>query len=198
MGITVTRTGTFPTRAWDRQAMAMLADGARSVMVTRTFYDGRGEDGTPLAPYSTRPMTVSYKSPTARRLKPKGGEPAYGRGHPRRLIRNGRAPAGRGWVVVGRYYEGGYAQYKQDSRKGPRNAEVDLTLSGTLLRSIRVKRVGETSATIGATGAALAYAGAVDARRPFFGLSAEDREALDLVFSEAMAAAAERSARGTR
>ena len=189
MGIRVTHTGQAPTRAWDRQAMAFLADAAKGAVIARTFYQGIGEDGAPLAPYSTRPMTVTFASPLARRLKPKGGEPAWGRGHPRRL-------GPRKWKVVGRYYKGGYAQFKSESRKGPRNAEVDLVLSGTLMRPLRVKRVTLDSATIGISGRALAYGGAVDARRPFMGLGPADEETMQVAFETAVNAAARRSARG--
>ena len=80
--------------------------------------------------------------------------------------------------------------------KGPRNAEVDLVLSGTLMRSIRVKRVNLDSAIIGATGGALTYAGAVDARRPFMGLGPADEETMQVAFETAVNAAARRSARG--
>lgn len=206
MGVKVTRpTQAFPSKCWDVRAMTQLAKAAQAAIVERTFHRGVGDNDRPLAPYSDKPRSISFASDTGRRLKPKGGLPAYGRGHPRKLLgASGRAPRGSGWTIVGRYYPGGYAEYKRASRKGLTNGmgatgvEVNLTLSGQLSRSLRVIRVSRTAATIGLTGAARAYGSHVDAARPFLGLSPQDGVDLEPAFSDIMAAAMERGARGPR
>lgn len=182
MGVKVTRPAhTFPLKCWDVQAMTQLAKAAQAAIVERTFHRGVGADDQPLAAYSDNPRSISFKSDTGRRLKPKGGLPAYGRGHPRKLLgASGRAPRGSGWTVVGRHYPGGYAEYKRSSRRGIVNgigaggAPVDLVLSGQLSRSLEIVAVSQARATIAIKGAALEYGPATDARRPWLAHSPRD------------------------
>lgn len=157
--------------------MGEVADAIRASILTRTS-KGVGSDEQPLRRYSTRPMTVSMSSEQALRLKPKGGEPAYGRGHPRRLVANGRGA--KGWKITGRYYRGGYEQYKRESRRGTTNglgatgALVDVTCSGEMLRSFRRTSATATSAEVRVVGNAALYAGHVDDARPWASPSPKD------------------------
>lgn len=92
MSLRVIHTGErTPEFNWTAKHMRQFAVLMRSHLVRRTFDLGIGMDGQPLAKYSTRPITVSFESDLARRLKPKGGLPAYGRGRARsRLDAQGR------------------------------------------------------------------------------------------------------------
>lgn len=181
MSVTVLRpTRPLPTQLGGVQLMEVLGKAVQAEIVQRTFQQGIGEDGRPLAPYSDRPITIAFGSETAQRLSPKGGAPAYGRGHPRRLLTpGGTAPRGAGWKVIGRYYVGGYGAFKLASRRGLVNklgasgASPDLVLSGQLARSFRVVAADSQRVTIAITGAALEYGPATDARRPWIGLSPE-------------------------
>lgn len=202
MSIKVRPLGTVPTSVWDVQAMEALAVSVRGIIVERTQVRGIGEDGNPLAPYSTRPITISFASDTAARLKPKGGNPAYGRGHPRRLLTaSGRAPRGAGWVITGRYYPGGYAEYKRSSRLGLTSRSgragvlVDLTLSGQMMREFRVRKTTRLSAIIGLTGEAAIYGSQVNAARPWIGLAESDAPAVDASFGAIVADAMRRGER---
>jgi hypothetical protein len=177
MSLQVKTTGSIPTRVWDEQAMQQLAVRIRGDIVYRSQVEGLDVRDAPFSAYSDQPITVSFGSETARRLAPKGGSPAYGRGHPRRLIKNGRAPIGRGWTITGRHYADGYGQYKSESRRGLVSKSgrsgtlVDLTLSGDMFRSFRVLRHSRYSAVIGLTGAPRVYGPEVDQRRQWIGLS---------------------------
>jgi hypothetical protein len=203
MSITVRRTGqAVPVAVWDDRAMAQVASAALAAVVERTFSRGLGDDDKPMKAYSTRPTTISFASDTGQRLKPKGGLPAYGRGHPRKLLSSGgRAPRGRGWTITGRYYPGGYAEYKRSSRRGLTNklgasgVSPDLVLSGELSRSVAILRTSRFAAVIGIKGAATAYGYATDEARPWFAHSPEDLRDLDDTVSAAVEDAMTRSAR---
>ena len=207
MGIVVKRTGSAPTQVWDRQAMARFANGVKGIVEVRTFQNGIGQSGEPLKPYSTTPIKVYYRSQrgdtsvrparnTGIRLKPKGGLPFFWVRGPRRA--DGTYDRKYIGKEAGRFYPGGYGQYKRESRKGPRNAEVDLVLSGTMAREFGVKRVGETEALIGVSGASVTYAGFVDAARPFMGLGPADEELALGEFEAAIDGAVKRSTRNAR
>ena len=201
MGVTVTRRGALPTALWDQAASAMVAKGVRDLIVDRAFVQGLGVDDQPHAPYSTRAITVSMTSETAARLKPKGGAPAYGRGRPRRLLVNGRPPRRLGWTATGaRHYAGGYAAYKAASRRLRAAAQgmVDLTLSGQMRNSFKVKTATETLIVIGLTGEAVVYGAGVNAARRWIGISPMDREDIVELVQAASAAAQQRSRRGGR
>jgi hypothetical protein len=167
MSLRVTTSGSIPAAVWDDQAMTAAANLVRSLIVVRTFNDHLGDDDRPMKAYSTRPLKLYYRTGTARRLKPKGGS-----GFP--WVRGPRLPGG-GYDASkigqegGRYYGGGYAEYKRASTRG--GGAVDLTLSGQLAREFRVIQVQRTHAIIGLTGQAKIYGPHVDAARPWMDLS---------------------------
>jgi hypothetical protein len=219
MSVTVTTVGRVPDAAWDQQAMDRYATLARSRIVLRVQEDGTGDDDRPLKPYSTTPITVAFASTTGRRLKPKGGEPAYGRGTGDGSNRgpSGRVVAKHGWTfifrpegvtgdtgrktrgpIIGRHYRGGYAQFKRESRRGVTGAVVDLTLSGQMLRQYRVIRVSRYSAEIGMTGQSRMYGPFTDAKRPWVGLSPGDVRALAPDLVACVEGAMARASRGAR
>ena len=203
MSITIRRTGQpVPRDVWDDKAMAQVALAALAAVTERTFYRGLGDDDKPMKPYSTRPITISFESDTGQRRPPKGGLPAYGRGHPRKLLSGGgRAPRGKGWTITGRHYPGGYAEYKRSSRRGLRNklgaagVTPDLVLSGQLLESVAILRTSRFAAVIGIKGAALEYGTATDQARPWFAHSPEDLRDLDDTVTAVVEDAMTRSAR---
>ena len=202
MGVKVVTLGRLPLACWDRQAMRETALAARAIIVTRTFRHGLDINDQPFKPYSTRPMTVTTKplSSTAKRMKPRGGLPAFGRGHPRKLLgAGGKKPKGAKWTITGRHYPGGYAQYKRESRKGVNDVDVNLTLSGELQRSIKIKDVEQDRATVGLEGNAIVYGMGVQQRgRVFMGLSPRDLDALQRAIDAAVEGALQRSARGAK
>lgn len=206
MSITIRRTGQpVPRDAWDDRAMTQVALAALAAVTERTFHRGLGDNDKPLKGYSTRPVTISFESDTGQRLPPKGGLPAYGRGHPRRLLVNGNAPRGKGWTITGRHYPGGYAEYKRSSRRGLVNRmgaagnSPDLVLSGRLLESVAILRTSRYGAVIGFKGSALTYGPATDEARPWFAHSPEDLRDLDETVTAVVQDAMTRSARrGTR
>ena len=203
MTISIRRTGQpVPRDVWDDRAMAQVASAALAAVVERTFSRGLGDDDKPMKPYSTRATTISFESDTGHRLKPKGGLPAYGRGHPRKLLTaTGRARRGSGWAITGRYYPGGYAEYKRSSRRGLTNklgasgTSPDLVLSGQLAQSVAILRTSRFAAVIGIKGAATEYGYATDEARPWFAHSPEDLRDLDETVTLAVENAMTRSVR---
>lgn len=161
---------TWPSFVWDLTAMRDVAEVLRTSLVQRTFFEGLDVNDNGLKAYSTKPVVIYAASETGRRLKPKGGTPWKGRRGPNK----GR--------VVGRFYKGGYAEYKELSRKGlkpGKSVEVDLILSGQLSRSIGVQAISKTGVTITPRGAAVTYAGATNDKRNWWGIS--PRNNADLV-----------------
>lgn len=152
---------TWPSFVWDLTAMRDVAEVLRTSMVQRTFFEGLDTNDAPLKAYSSKPVVIYNKSETARRLKPKGGQPWKGR----------RGP-GKG-RVVGRFYAGGYAEFKEQSRKGlnANSVEVDLILSGQLSRSVAVQAISKTGVRISPRGSAVAYAAATNDKRQWWGIS---------------------------
>lgn len=176
----------FPARLVDEAAMKDIAEQLRASIVQRAFFEGLDVKDTRFDDYSEKPRVVYYRSETGRRLKPKGGVEWIGRRGPRK----GEA--------VGRYYEGGYRQFKAESRKGltESSVEVDLILSGQLSRSLRVVRTTSTQARIEVRGGATAYAQGVNQKREWLGVSPRNVEDLNAVLPEIVAAAASRSTAG--
>ena len=142
-----------------RDSMATAADTI--ALVRLRTYAGLDTQDRPFdsyAPYSQTPIYISMRGA---RLKPKGG----------RKTKSGKSM----------FFQGGYREYKQKSRrrrtKGGANqtAEIDLTLSGALMNNLVTTSATKTSFTIGLSGAVRSYGYYVNARRPFIGLSASDR-----------------------
>jgi len=145
-----------------RDSMATAADTIALVRL-RTYagLDIQDRAFSSYAPYSETPIYVSLKGA---RLKPKGG----------RKTKSGKSM----------FFQGGYREYKQKSRrrrtKGGANqtAEIDLTLSGALMNNLVTTSATKTSFTIGLSGAVRSYGYYVNARRPFIGLSSSDQRKL--------------------
>ena len=176
----------FPSRLIDEAAMKDIAEQLRASITQRAFFEGLDVRDARFDDYSEKARVVYFASETARRLKPKGGTPWKGRRGPRK------------GETVGRFYEGGYRQYKEESRKGLKEAsvEVDLILSGQLSRSLRVVRTTSTQARIEVRGGATAYAQGVNQKREWLGVSPRNVQDLDAVLPEIVAAAAARSTAG--
>ena len=99
---------------------------------------------------------------------------------------------------MGRFYEDGYKQFKQESRKGlnERSVEVDLILSGQLSRSIGVQAISKTGVTITPRGAAVAYAGATHLKRNWWGISPRNNADLVAALPEIIGACISRAVAG--
>ena len=146
----------LPRSLWTAQDSLRLASNTLASIKLRTG-KGLDADGKPFKSYSTTPIYVAKRGA---RLKPKGGRPS----------RTGKSI----------YYEGGYKQYKNQSRRRDKSAvsaEVDLVLSGNMMNNLVVKRVTNTGFTIGLTKHAQ-YGFAVNETREFIGLSPDDIEVL--------------------
>ena len=178
---------TWPSFVWDLKAMRDVAEVLRTSLVQRTFFEGLDVNDNGMKAYSTKPVVIYRNSETARRLKPKGGTPWKGQRGPNK----GR--------VVGRFYKGGYAQYKEESRKGlkpGKSVEVDLILSGQLSRSIGVQAISKTGVTITPRGAAVAYAGATHLKRNWWGISPRNNADLVAALPEIIGACISRAVAG--
>jgi len=165
--LTYKKTGDLKARVrrfWLKSDTMILAQVLVNSIQKRAFMDGLGANDRPHKRYSTKPIYISNKSKTARRLKPKGGVK----------------------TKKGRFYEGGYRQYKMQSQKS--SGKVNLTLSGRLLRSIRITQSRRFTAKVGMTGSAKVYGRFVDQRRPFMGISKKDSEAIRAVFNDLLKA----------
>lgn len=178
---------TWPSFVWDLKAMRDVAEVLRTSLVQRTFFEGLDVNDNGLKAYSTKPVVIYRNSETARRLKPKGGTPWKGQRGPNK----GR--------VVGRFYKGGYAEYKELSRKGlkpGKSIEVDLILSGQLSRSIGVQAISKTGVTITPRGAAVAYAAATNDKRNWWGISQRNYVDLQAALPEIIGACINRAVAG--
>ena len=178
---------TWPSFVWDLTAMRDVAEVLRTSLVQRTFFEGLDVNDNGLKAYSTKPVVIYNNSETARRLKPKGGTPWKGQRGPNK------------GKVVGRFYKGGYAQYKEESRKGlkpGKSVEVDLILSGQLSRSIAVQAISKTGVTITPRGAAVTYAAATHAKRNWWGISQRNYADLQAALPEIIGACINRAVRG--
>ena len=142
----------IPKSLWTARDSARLASDTLASIKLRTS-KGIDANGQPFKPYSTTPLYVAKRGA---RLKPKGGQPS----------RTGRSI----------YYQGGYKQYKHDSRRrggGGHSAEVDLVLSGHMINNLVVKEATAAGFVIGLTEHAQ-YGYAVNQTREFLGLSPKD------------------------
>lgn len=143
------------------------------VLIRERTVSGLDVNGRPFKPYSTKPLYV----PKSRFPRPRGGQPA-------------------GKSV---FYQGGYKEYKQLSRmpgevgpranpkaKGP-TAEVDLTLTGLMLNSIQATKMLPTGYILEVIGKAAQYAGFVNAKREFMGLTNSERKIVVELFDQEIA-----------
>jgi len=161
----------LPVRLWSIAEMRELAQNVHGSMLVRTFHRGRDVRDRTFKRYSRKPIYISGE--TAKRLAPKGGR---------------RTDGG------STFYRGGYDEYKRLSRRySGEDAQVDLTLSGQLRRSVRVVRVLRYLAEIGPTGQAAIYGQGVNASREFVGVSPRDRKALRRVLTKLVRRAMDRS-----
>lgn len=171
--ITVKVTG-MPNAFTDREAMAEIGDAVKVLIVRRTL-SGKDAAGAAFKAYSTRPISIPTGS--GRPLAPKGGA----------LSADGKSM----------FFEGGYAEYKRRSR-GPgqrpsvpspaaSTGEVDLVLSGDLMRSIKVLPPTKSDEVVVRTDSSTAaYAGPVNALREFMGLAPDDMRLLSDEATEAV------------
>jgi len=142
----------LPSSLWTAKDSARLASDTLASIKLRTA-KGIDANGDSFAGYSEEPIYISKQGA---RLAPKGGSPT---------------PSGK---TV--FYEGGYKQYKHDSRKRSKlagTAEVDLVLSGNMMNNLVIKKATAEGFTIGLTKNAQ-YGYAVNQDREFLGLSSSD------------------------
>jgi hypothetical protein len=166
-----------PTTVVDRVAMLRIGSDGVAIIRART-QRGIDADGQTMPGYSTRRIYVSTeRKGTGARLSPKGGT----------LSRTGRTMR----------FDGGYAEFKRLSRQagvlpsggaatGP-TAEVDLTLSGEMLRSLAPESATDNEVTIQTSPRTADQAAGVSELRPFVGFSDADRVALEASASAAIA-----------
>jgi|TARA_R100000482_G_scaffold124358_1_gene76916 hypothetical protein len=146
----------IPKSLWTSKNTLRLAQDVLASIKLRTS-KGLDANGKRFKAYSTNPLYVSKRGA---RLKPKGGQPT---------------PSGESV-----YYEGGYQQYKHESRRrgsSSDSADVDLVLSGNMMNNLVVKEATKDRFVIGLTENAL-YGYRVNQTREFLGLSPSDVDVL--------------------
>jgi len=144
----------FPGSVWTAKDTKVLASNTLASIKLRTS-KGIDANGKKFDDYSTKPLYVSFRGA---RLKPKGGT---------RKSRTGKSV----------FYQGGYQQYKHDSRKRnkrAKSAEVDLVLSGQLMNNLVVLSATETKFIIGLTKHVRHYGYAVNVDREYLGLTNDE------------------------
>jgi len=140
----------------------MLAIGLDMVSIIKTrIYKGLDANEKPFLAYSTKPLYVPKDGELARRLAPKGGVRVEG----------------------GMFFEGGYREYKNKSRRRSnaiegQTAEVDLTLSGMMMQNFTVLSSTDQSFIIGLLPPVRQYGYNVNRRRSFIGLSPKEVDQL--------------------
>ncbi len=136
---------------WTAQNNQVNALNTIALIKMRTM-KGVSSKGRRFKKYSKKPIYVATRGA---RLKPKGG----------RVSSTGKSM----------YFAGGYKEYKQKSRLGNiQTAEVDLTLSGVLMNSIKVLSSTATSYKIGLASQGRPYGYYVNKKRPFLGLTKKE------------------------
>jgi len=145
----------LPGSVWTAKDTKMLASNTLAAVKLRTS-KGIDANGKKFKGYSTKPLYVAFRGA---RLKPKGGT---------RKSRTGKSV----------FYQGGYKQYKHDSRKRSggrgKSAEVDLVLSGQLMNNLVVLSATETKFIIGLTKHVRYYGYAVNVDREYLGLTNDE------------------------
>lgn len=158
---------------WDRAASRQVGELARAVIGKRAFDDGLGSDDQPMKGYSTSPYwhrnTGGVSGGRRTRVKGKGGRSKFGKG---------------------RFYAGGYREYK---RATSGSSKVNLTETGRMRRSFRVKRATKSGVSVGLTGGAVIYGTFVNRLRPWSALSKRDRAIINAAIPRIAAGAARRS-----
>jgi hypothetical protein len=104
----------LPTLNLNKPQMIAIAQDILAIIKIR-IYKGLDYNLNKFRAYSTKPIYINYKSTTYKRLKPKGG------------VKKPKSM----------FFAGGYAEYKEKSRKRSnaiegQTASVDLTLSGMM------------------------------------------------------------------
>jgi len=144
----------LPEELWTAKDSARLAADTLAAIKLRTT-KGLDASGQPFDDYSEEPIYVAKRGA---RLKPKGG----------RVTPSGKSV----------FYEGGYREYKNRSRRRRKlagTAEVDLVLSGNMMNNLVVKGATAQGFVIGLTQHA-GYGYYVNQEREFLGLSPQDVE----------------------
>jgi len=148
----------LPSSLWTQKDSKVLGLNTLATIKLRTS-KGMGYKGK-FKKYSTNPLYIGFDSDTARRLPPLGGRKL---GH-------------------GRFYQGGYAEYKERSRKRKKgagnSAAVDLVLSGQLMNNFILKSARPDGFTLGLTKHVAHYGYDVNKSRPFMGLTKKDIDIL--------------------
>lgn len=173
----------LPKRVTDREAMVQIANGIRAIILHRTVR-GISATGKAFKGYSTKKIWVPFRDRpgSGRRLTPKGGV----------VSRTGMSMR----------FDDGYAEYKKKSRvagqlpaggaaSGP-NADVDLHLSGELMKGLHEAQADDDSVVIQTSNSTQAYAAAVNDARPFLGLAPDDMPATEAIIEEAVGQALRR------
>ena len=146
----------IPSSVWTAKDSARLASDTLASIKLRTS-KGIDANGEEFKEYSQEPIYVSKRGA---RLAPKGGQPS----------RTGKSV----------YYDGGYWEYKHDSRRRSSlagSADVDLVLSGNMMNNLVVKKATKRGFSIGLTNKA-GYGYYVNIDREFLGLSEDDVDIL--------------------
>jgi len=151
----------LPTLNLNKPQMIAIAQDILAIIKIR-IYKGLDYNLSKFKAYSTKPIYIGYKSTTYKRLKPKRG------------IKKPNSM----------FFAGGYAEYKEKSRKRSnaiegQTASIDLTLSGMMMQNFVVLDATNTKFTIGLLPPVQDYGYAVNKDRGFIGLA--DKEVDQLV-----------------
>ena len=156
----------LPKDLWTERDTKRLALNTLASIKSRTM-QGRDADGKPFKEYSEKPLYVAFKGA---RLKPKGYT---------RKSRTGKSA----------FYQGGYQEYKDKSRKrskrpaGEMTSEVDLVLSGSLMANFIPLKVTKTRFTLGLGSPVQKYGYHVNKTRRFIGLSPSEVDQMTQVIA---------------
>ena len=145
----------IPRSLWTAKDSKRLAMDTLASIKLRTS-KGIDANGEEFKEYSTNPIYIRKRGAG---LKPKGG----------RESRTGESV----------FYEGGYQQYKQESRErdSSSSVEVDLVLSGNMMNGLVVKSATPKGFIIGLNYQVF-YGYEVNEHREFLGLSPDDVKVL--------------------
>jgi len=181
-GIDITRRGALFGEPWDRQASLDLGQAIVAVIVTRAFEGGSGVDDVRYRSHSTRPIYIGVREfPRPRAARRRRGQAAPDTSSAPRMSRTGRSV----------FFPGGYRQYKATTL---RNTDVNLTRTGRLARSVRVKVATAEGLTVGVSGSPAVYGtGLIADGRKWWGLSPRDRTMLAPVVERVIREAAART-----